>query len=75
MQAHTHRQVEYIIPPADHRMGGRGIIQRVLIGVMPKFTRANFNRVLYHFNLTNYYLFNVNCTDFDKIQSTVFFAI
>ena len=53
-------------------MGGRGIIQRVPIGVMPKFTRANFNRVLYHFNLTNYYLFNVNCTDFDKIQSTVF---
>jgi len=33
---------------------------------------TQLERNIYHFNYTNYYLFNANCTSFNKIHSLVF---
>jgi len=35
--------------------------------------KTQLNIALYHFNLTNYYLFTVKCTSVNKIHSIVFF--
>jgi len=34
--------------------------------------KLQLNRNMYHFKLTNFYLFNVNSTSFNKIYSVVF---